>query len=63
MPIVLDHAFAPVPVEYLDQVFEWLSVTADRTQLIVLSDQPELVAWAERLGDTGTLTSDAGPFG
>jgi hypothetical protein len=63
VPIVLDDAFASVPVEYFDQVFEWLSAAADRTQLIVLSDQPELVAWAERLGDTGTLTRDAGPFG
>jgi hypothetical protein len=62
VPIVLDHAFTTLPVSYLDRVFGWLTAASSRTQLIVLSDQPELLAWAERLGDGASVSRNPGPF-
>ena len=50
IPLVLDNALDGVPGDALDHLLERLERMASAVQVIVLSDEPEVTAWAERAG-------------
>jgi hypothetical protein len=53
LPVVIDDAFAGLPVETIERAIELLERFTPTFQFIYLSDDPEIEAWARLFGPKG----------
>jgi hypothetical protein len=56
LPVVLDEPFTGVPAERMWELLDELRGAVDRTQVVLLTDDPFVGAWARRQADAGALT-------
>jgi len=56
VPVVLDDPFTRVPAERKWELMDMLRRLAEKTQLLYLTDDPFIGAWARRRADNGTIT-------
>lgn len=56
LPVVLDEPFSGVPAERMWELLDELRGAVDRTQVVLLTDDPFVGAWARRQSDAGALT-------
>ncbi|HEV8298370.1 MAG TPA: hypothetical protein VGQ20_13780 [Acidimicrobiales bacterium] len=48
VPFLFDDSLAMVPAEHAELVLRWLVSASDETQILYLTDRPEVIAWAAR---------------
>ena len=58
VPLVIDDAFANWPVEALGDVFTRLERMGEVIQIVYLTDDPDVGAWARSLGSDRALVLD-----
>lgn len=56
LPVVLDEPFTGVPAERMWELLDGLRGAVARTQVVLLTDDPFVGAWARRQADAGALT-------
>ena len=56
LPVLLDEPFLRVPAERKWELMDMLRRLAEKTQLLYLTDDPFVGAWARRRASTGTIT-------
>jgi hypothetical protein len=56
VPVLLDDPFLRVPAERKWELMDMLRRLAEKTQLLYLTDDPFVGAWARRRADTGAIT-------
>jgi hypothetical protein len=56
MPVVLDEVFARIPAERKWELLDMVQRLSEKTQLIYLTDDPYVGAWARRAASDGAIS-------